>query len=210
MQAGYSVHLGHAAALPLEEFDDRKPVAFLLEFGPGQGDRLVLCRRLRSHPAFSSAAIIFLCLRAEESDRISGLEAGADAYLAGPFAARELVTTLKAVLRSYARRSEGERLSVGEIEIDLAAMSVKVAGQPVALSMTEFRLLEFLSRSVGRAVTRDQLLQVVSSNPRIGKRAIDVYVRRLRKKLEREPAQPRYLKTMRGVGYRLDIGARSR
>jgi two-component system phosphate regulon response regulator PhoB len=135
------------------------------------------------------------------------LEAGADAYLAMPLAARELIAQVKAVVRSYARRQERESLAVGRIEIDVRGMSAKVAGQPVPLSISEFRLLEFLCRNSGRAISRDQLLQVVSKSGSVGRRAVDVYVRRLRKKIEYNPAEPTYLKTVRRVGYRLDGGS---
>jgi DNA-binding response OmpR family regulator len=204
--AGYSVERLPNSPPDLERLRERRPIAFLLEFGVHRADVAAVCRTLRSQPAFSKVAIILLAAEANEPDRVFGLEAGADAYLAMPFAARELIALIKAILRSYARRSEGERLAVGDIEIDVPAMAAKVRGEPVPLSITEFRLLEFLCRNSGRAISRDQLVQVISKNAHVRKRAVDVYVRRLRQKIEVEPAQPAYLKTVRAVGYRMDSG----
>ena len=203
LAAGYTIESDEQALSALDGLHDHPPAVFLLQFGGKHNDAPALCRSLRSRPAFSKAAIILLATQMDETDRIVGLEAGADAYLAMPFAARELIAQIKAILRSYARRAQREYLSVEDIEVDVAAMSVKVGGRPVTLSITEFRLLEFLCHNPGRAVSREQLVQIISKNPQAGRRAVDVYVRRLRQKIESEPSQPRYLKTVRGVGYRL-------
>jgi DNA-binding response OmpR family regulator len=203
LAAGYVVEIDEQPLSALDRLQDRPPVVFLLQFGAKHSDAPALCRSLRAHPAFAKAAIILLATELDEADRVLGLEAGADAYLAMPFAGRELIAQIKAVLRSYARRTQREYLMVDDIEVDIAAMSVKVAGRPVSLSITEFRLLEFLCHNPGRAVSRDQLVHIISKNPQAGRRAVDVYVRRLRQKIESEPSQPRYLKTVRGVGYRL-------
>src|SRR5215475_4383002 len=203
LAAGYAVESDEQALGALDRLQEHPPVVFLLQFDVKHHDTPSLCRSLRAHPAFAKAAIILLATELDEADRVLGLEAGADAYLAMPFAGRELIAQIKAVLRSYTRRSQREYLLVDDIEVDVAAMTVKVAGRPVTLSITEFRLLEFLCHNPGRAVSRDQLVLIISKNPQAGRRAVDVYVRRLRQKIELEPSQPRYLKTVRGVGYRL-------
>ena len=210
LAAGYSIESDEQTLLALDRLQDHPPAVFLLQIGSQYTDTTAVCRSLRSHAAFAKAAIILLATRLDETDRVVGLEAGADVYLAMPFAARELIAQIKAVLRSYARRSQREYLSVDEIEIDVAAMTVKVSGRPITLSITEFRLLEFLCQNPGRAVSRDQLVQIISRNPQAGRRAVDVYVRRLRQKIESDPSQPRYLKTVRGVGYRLTADRKNR
>jgi DNA-binding response OmpR family regulator len=210
LAAGYAIDSETQTFEALDRLQDHPPSVFLLQIGSQHSDATALCRWLRSHPVFAKAAIILLATQLDETDRVVGLEAGADVYLAMPFAARELIAQIRAVLRSYQRRTEREYLSVDEIEIDVAAMTVKVSGRPVTLSITEFRLLEFLCHNPGRAVSRDQLVQIISRNPQAGRRAVDVYVRRLRQKIESDPSQPRYLKTVRGVGYRLSADRRAR
>jgi DNA-binding response OmpR family regulator len=200
--AGYAVEWFEQAE-GLNRFQEHPPAAFVLEFGVRYADTVSLCRTIRTHPVFAKVAIVLLATEADEADRVLGLEAGADTYLAMPFAGRELIAQVKAVLRSYARRVERERLQVADIEVDIAAMVARVGGRQVSLSITEFRLLEFLCRNAGRAVSREHLVQVISKSPHAGRRAVDVYVRRLRQKIEMEPSQPQYLKTVRGVGYRL-------
>jgi DNA-binding response OmpR family regulator len=206
LSAGFTVECLNDVSSPALHNGDRRPVVFLLEYGMKQPDTVAFCRAVRTDPAYSQAAILFLARNTSEADRVAGLEAGADAYLAMPFAARELIAHINAVVRSYARRNERESLAVGEIEVNVAGMSATVAGNAVPLSISEFRLLEFFCRNVGRAVSRDKLLQIISKNARVGRRAVDVYIRRLRKKIEPNPAQPSYLKTVRGIGYRLDGG----
>ncbi|MCI0348700.1 MAG: response regulator transcription factor [Acidobacteriales bacterium] len=180
--AGYTVEsLDQFSSL--DGLQDNPPAVFLLEYGIQQNNTIVLCRAIRSHPAFAKAAILLLAKEADEADRVLGLEAGADAYLAMPIAPRELLAQIKAVLRSYSRQAEREHLSVANIEVDVPAMLARVSGRAVTLSITEFRLLEFLCRNAGRAVSRDQLVKIVSKNGLAGRRAVDVYVRRLRQKI---------------------------
>lgn len=201
---GYAVECLQGQEAIGSNSEGRRPSLFVLEFGLKNPDALAFCRAIRSDTAYAAAAVIFLARNATEADRVLTLEAGADACVAMPLAARELSVQIKAVVRSYRRRYENESLVVGEIEIDVRAMLAKVAGRRVSLSLSEFRLLEFLCRNRGCAISRDQLLQVISKNARVGRRAVDVYIRRLRKKIEDDPARPAYLNTIRGVGYRLD------
>lgn len=199
---GYAVECLHDHAMPAGE--ERRPSIFLLEYGLRDPDTVAFCRAIRADAAYASAAVLFLTRNLKEADRVLALEAGADACVAMPLTARELDVQIKAVVRSYGRRHEHESLVVGKIEIDVRAMLAKVAGRRVSLSLSEFKLLEFLCRRRGCAVSRDELLQIISKNARVGRRAVDVYIRRLRKKIEDDPARPAYLNTIRGVGYRLD------
>ena len=132
---------------------------------------------------------------------------GADGYITKPFSPRELIARIRNVLRVQPETVHQEVIQVGELEIDLASMTVRVAGNPVLTTVREFRLLEYLARHRGRVFTRDQLLDAVwKEGSFVTPRSIDVFVRRLREKIERDPRHPRYLKTLRGIGYRFEAG----
>ena len=150
--------------------------------------------------------VIFLTAKSGEADRILGLELGADDYIPKPFSPREMVARVKAVLRRFERPLSDAPLHVGEIEIDPGAMKVAVRGAPITTTATEFRLLEYFARHIGRVFTRDQLLDSVwRDTAYVTPRSVDVYVRRIREKIEADAESPRYLKTMRGAGYRFEI-----
>jgi two-component system phosphate regulon response regulator PhoB len=166
---------------------------------------LDLCRRIRKTPPLSKVPIIFVTARTGEPDRVAGLELGADDYITKPFSPREMVARVKAVLRRYDRPAAQSRISVGAIELDSEAMSLTVSGALVPTTLTEFRLLEHLMRHAGQVFSRDQLLDAVWQEARyVTDRSVDVYVRRLRGKIEQDPENPRYLRTIRGAGYRFD------
>jgi DNA-binding response OmpR family regulator len=166
-------------------------------------DGLALCRWIRDR---SQLPVIMLTARGEEADRIVGLELGADDYVTKPFSPRELVARVRAVLRRGAAadvRSD-ERLRFGDIEIDAAARDVRKRGHALKLTAREFDLLLLLARHPRRVFSRDQLMsQVWGYEPAFDSGTITVHVRRLREKIEDEPAHPRYLETVWGVGYRL-------
>jgi len=184
------------------------PSLFLLDIMIPGPDGLELCRRIRQTPRLAVIPVIFLTAKSSETDRVVGLELGADDYVSKPFSPRELVARVKAVLRRFERPLGPEKVKAGEIEIDAGTMELRVAGKPVSATATEFRLLEYLSRHPRRVFTRDQLLNSVWGDTRfVTPRSVDVYVRRLREKIERDPENPRYLKTVRGVGYRFEIPA---
>ena len=169
-------------------------------------DGLELCKRIRQTPALAMTPVIFLTAKASEADRVWGLEIGADDYITKPFSTRELVARVKAVLRRFDQPLAPSVLRAGDIEIDTGAMTLTVRGQLVATTATEFRLLEYLARHAGRVFTRDQLLDAVwRETAFVTQRSVDVYVRRLREKIEREPEEPRLLRTVRGAGYRFEI-----
>jgi len=153
-----------------------------------------------------STPIIFLTAKSGEADRVLGLELGADDYIPKPFSPRELVARVKAVLRRFERPLSPAPIRVGEIEIDPGAMTLTVRDRLVTTTATEFRLLDYFARHVGRVFTRDQLLDSVwRDTSYVTPRSVDVYVRRIREKIEPDPENPRYLKTVRGAGYRFEV-----
>jgi DNA-binding response OmpR family regulator len=171
---------------------------------PGR-DGLDLCRQVRQTPGLTMIPVIFLTAKSGESDRVAGLEIGADDYIAKPFSPREMVARVKAVLRRFERPLAPESLKIGEIEIDTGAMTLTVGGKVVTTTATEFRLLDYLARHAGRVFTRDQLLDAVWRDTAfVTPRSVDVYVRRIREKIEPDPETPRYLRTVRGAGYRFE------
>ncbi len=165
-----------------------------------------LCRILRNDPKTSVLPIIMLTAKGEEVDRILGLEMGADDYMAKPFSPRELVARVKAVLRRSREKPASERvLKIGDLEIDRERYIVLVKTKPIKLSATEFKLLLFLAERRGKVFSRNQLLDAIWRDEAfVEPRTVDVHIRRLRSNIEEDPAQPRYIKTMRGIGYFFD------
>ncbi len=165
-----------------------------------------LCRILRNDPKTSVLPIIMLTAKGEEVDKILGLEMGADDYMAKPFSPRELVARVKAVLRRSKEKPVSEKiLKIGDLEIDRERYVVSVRTKPVKLSATEFKLLLFLAERKGKVFSRDQLLDAVWRDEAfVEPRTVDVHVRRLRSNIEEDPAKPKYIKTMRGIGYFFD------
>ncbi len=203
--SGFTVQSFANAGEVLPAAERKAPSLFLLDIMVPGGDGLDLCRRLRLNPALSIIPVIFLTALATESDRVHGLELGADDYITKPFGTRELLARVKAVLRRFERQGPAETLQIGEIEIDGGAMQLRVRGQLVTTTATEFRLLDYLARHPGRVFSRDQLLDAVWGDARfVTPRSVDVYVRRIREKIEDDAEEPRYLKTMRGAGYRFE------
>ena len=162
-----------------------------------------LCRILRNDPKTASLPIIMLTAKGEEIDRIVGLEIGADDYVTKPFSPRELVARVKAVLRRSIEKPVTEKiLKIGELEIDKERYSVSLKGKPVKLSATEYKLLLYLAERKGKVFSREQLLDAIWRDEAfVEPRTVDVHIRRLRAHLGEDPANPRYIKTMRGIGY---------
>jgi phosphate regulon transcriptional regulator PhoB len=165
-----------------------------------------LCRTLRADIKTSGIPIIMLTAKGEEVDRIIGLEMGADDYMTKPFSPRELIARVKAVLRRTGEKPVPEKfLKFGELEIDTERYAVSIKGKPVKLSATEFKLLLFLAERRGKVFSRDQLLDAVWRDEAfVEPRTVDVHIRRLRSNIEEDPAHPRYIKTLRGIGYLFD------
>jgi DNA-binding response OmpR family regulator len=169
---------------------------------PGKTDGLELCRWIRSS---SDLPVILLTARVEETDRIVGLELGADDYVTKPFSPRELATRVKTVLRrARPSRPPQERISLGPLEIDAAKREARREGEPLILTAKEFDLLWFLASNANRVFSRDQLMhRVWGYSAALDTGTVTVHVRRLREKLEADPSQPQMLETVWGVGYRL-------
>ncbi|HMK31710.1 MAG TPA: response regulator transcription factor [Terriglobales bacterium] len=203
--ASYAVRAFPSAAGVLNDAEKQPPALFLLDIMIPAGDGLDLCRKIRQTPTLAPIPVIFLTARSSEADRIVGLELGADDYITKPFSPRELVARVKAVLRRFERPLAPALLKAGDIEIDTGAMTLTVRGKKVPTTATEFRLLDYLARHPGRVFTRDQLLDAVWRDTQfVTPRSVDVYVRRIREKIERDPENPRLLKTVRGAGYRFE------
>jgi len=201
-QAGFRVVTAGDGQIALTTFRHAKPDLVILDLMLPGIDGLDVCRILRRE---STVPIIMLTARAEEADRLIGLELGADDYVVKPFSPREVVLRVRAILR----RVEGEvaaseLLQAGDIALDLAAHQATVAGRPVELTPMEFELLAVLARAPGRTFARAQLLQQIQESPLEGfERTIDVHVRNLRAKIESDPKNPRYILTVYGIGYKL-------
>ena len=165
---------------------------------PGM-DGLEVCKRIR---AKSRIPVLMLTAKGDETDRVVGLELGADDYIAKPFSPRELLARLRAVLRRSSPDSLAEKLSVGNIQVDVTAREVKVAEGLVELTGIEFDILLALVRRAGRVVPRDALLSEAGrSDVTVGERTVDVHISHLRQKLGDDSRTPRLIKTVRGVGY---------
>ncbi len=171
---------------------------------------LEICKDIRRDASLNRLPILMLTARGDEADRVVGLELGADDYVTKPFSPRELVARVKALLRR-AEPGAGEPtkpLEVGKLVIDPASYRVTRAGKPVPLSTLEFRLLYFLASRPNKVFSRDQLLDAVWGSERfVTPRSVDVYVRRLREKVEPDPENPAHLKTVRGAGYLFETRA---
>ena len=180
----------------------RRPDLVILDLMLPVMDGLEVCRLLRRE---SSLPILMLTAKAEEVDKVVGLEMGADDYLTKPFGMRELVARVRALLRRTDTTPEVESLVSGDIMVDLRRRQAFRAGDPLDLKPKELELLMFLVRNRGRAFTREQLLRDVWGYDFFGdSRTVDVHVRWLRQKIETEPAKPVRLVTVRGTGYRFE------
>ncbi len=204
--SGYKVRTFSSSAPVLAEAQRERPSLFLLDIMVPGGDGLELCRQIRrSGAGMAATPVIFLTAKTDETDRIVGLEIGADDYITKPFSPRELVARVKAVLRRSERPLPPAVINVGDLEINSSAMTLSVRGQPVMTTATEFRLLHHMASHSGQVFTRDQLLDAVWRDTSfVGPRSVDVYVRKLREKIEVDPEDPRYLRTVRGAGYRFE------
>jgi DNA-binding response OmpR family regulator len=183
--------------------ETRNPILVVLDVMLPGADGLSLCRWIRSR---SELPVILLTARSEEADRIIGLELGADDYVTKPFSPRELAARVRAVLRRVdGAPAQAERVSFGDVVLDGASREVRKAGAPVQLKAREYDLLWFLASHPRRVFSRDQLMdRVWGYAAALDTGTVTVHIRRLREKVETDPAQPRHLHTVWGVGYRLD------
>ncbi|HEY9375965.1 MAG TPA: response regulator transcription factor [Jiangellaceae bacterium] len=202
---GFEVAVTPTGTEALDEFDRTGADLVLLDLMlPGLPGTEV-CRQLRSR---SSVPVIMLTAKDSEVDKVVGLELGADDYVTKPFSSRELVARIRAVLRRGTDAGElvPAVLEAGPVRMDVERHVVSVAGEPVRLPLKEFELLEFLLRNAGRVLTRGQLIDRIWGADYVGDtKTLDVHVKRLRAKIEPDPAQPTYLQTVRGLGYKFEV-----
>jgi len=204
---GYEVITASDGALALEQIERSAPDLVLLDVMMPKMDGFTVTSRVRE---FSVVPIIIVTARGQDQDKVKGLDLGADDYLTKPFSVEELLARVRAVLRraqfltNDTASGRGTTTTVGELRIDYAQHLVTLAGKEVTLTPTEYRLLAYLAQNVGRVITQDLLLEHVWGEDYLGEsHMLQVNINRLRRKLEADPAHPRYLKTKVGIGYLL-------
>ena len=199
---GFHARVVETAAGALASAGRLSPDLILLDIGLPDGSGFDVCRELRSR---SHVPIIMITARGEETDRVAGLELGADDYVVKPFSAREVVARVRAVLRRAGAGAPGEdeEIEIGGLRLDQARHAASLDGEELELSRKEFELLRTLMRSAGRVLTRERLLEEVWDMNWYGStKTLDVHVSSLRKKLGDDPRDPAYIHTVRGVGFR--------
>ncbi|MSO41651.1 MAG: response regulator transcription factor [Solirubrobacterales bacterium] len=200
---GFRAEVAGTVAEALRVARSLEPDLVLLDIGLPDGSGLDVCRELRG---FSQVPIIMLTARGSEADRVAGLELGADDYVVKPFSAREVIARVRAVLRRGARQLPGgatETIAIGGLELDPGKHSAELDGEPMDLTLKEFDLLRTLMESAGSVLTREELIDRVWDMNWFGStKTLDVHVSGLRRKLRDDPRAPRYIHTVRGVGFR--------
>ena len=206
---GFKVANTSDGSLALAEIRRDAPDLVMLDLMLPGMDGLEVCRQIRRHDKYAAIPILMLTARGEEADRVVGLEIGADDYVTKPFSMRELIARVRALLRRHEPVSVNRAtIQRGNLIIDPSAHSVAVGGREIELSALEFRLLHQLAAHPGMVFSRDQLLDRVWGNDRsVTQRSVDVYIRRVREKIEPQPQDPRYVQTVHGVGYRFSMSA---
>jgi DNA-binding response OmpR family regulator len=199
---GYRVTLASQGQEALDAFHLRHPDLVILDLILPDMDGLEVCRALRRH---SSVPILILTARGEETDRVVGLELGADDYMVKPFSMRELVARVRALLRRAQSSPPDEVLVSSDLRLDLRRREAYRGGMPLPLRPKEFDLLAFFMRHRGRALSREEILtHVWGVDAAVDTRTVDVHVRWLREKVEKEPSKPTRIITVRGLGYRFE------
>ena len=197
---GFVVDQAHDGPGAVAAFEQAHPDLVVLDLMLPGYDGLEVCRRVQ---AIRPVPILMLTARSEETDLLVGLGVGADDYVTKPFSPRELVSRVKAILR----RVEGapaERIRIGDLEIDTASLQVKLSGQPIHLTTSEYGILLHLASHPGKAFSRRAILSALWGETPVGdERAVDVHIHNIREKLEADQENPEYLLTVRGFGYRL-------
>ena len=201
---GYALFEAETGKQGLVEAAVRKPDVVILDLGLPDMDGVAVVGRLRE---WSQVPVIVLSARAQETDKVAALDAGADDYVTKPFGVGELLARLRVALRRTTRNEEGSQVfELGPLKVDLAARRVQLAGSEVHLTPIEYRLLTVLVKHAGKVLTHRQLLKEVWGPSHIEhSHYLRIYMAQLRKKLEEDPAQPRFLLTEAGVGYRLAV-----
>ncbi len=207
---GYQILSSGDGANGLAQIRRSPPDLLILDLMLPKMSGLEVCKEVRKDINLNRLPILILTAKGEEADRVVGLELGADDYVTKPFSPRELAARVKALLRRTepSGAPSEKALEIGSLRIDPASYRVTRSGKPVPMSTLEFRLLYFLAARPNRVFTRDQLLDGVWGTERfVTPRSVDVYVRRLREKVEMDPQHPVYMKTIRGAGYLFETRA---
>ncbi len=202
---GFDVAVAATGPAAIESFEKSGADLILLDLMlPGLSGTEV-CRQIRTK---SSVPIIMLTAKDSEIDKVVGLELGADDYVTKPYSSRELIARIRAVLRRGELAdtgTDGATLEVGPVRMDTDRHIISVNGEVVAIPLKEFELLEFLMRNAGRVLTRVQLIDRVWGSDYVGDtKTLDVHIKRLRAKIEKDPANPEYIQTVRGMGYKME------
>ncbi len=219
---GFTIVMLAIKAGVIQRTEQLRPALVLIEVAISRAHALELCRDIRSIRSLARTAIVLLAARASEEERLLGLESGADDFISGSYTGREVVARVQATIRRMRQlESLGEKPSnhphfldslmgtiapavrSGDIEIDPAAMKILIRGVEISTTALEFRLLYYLLHNQGRVFTREQLLDAVWGSQFVELRSVDACVRRLRRKIEPDPLQPIYIRTIRGAGYSL-------
>ena len=202
-KANFKVREFKEAESFLNFIKDEIPDLIILDLMLPDADGFEICKYLKKDDRFSSIPIIMLTARAEETDKVLGLELGADDYVTKPFSPRELVARVKAVLRRKEQKEESKKIKIGDILlIDLQKYEVYVEGERIDLTPTEFRILKALSERKGWVFTREQILDYLWGNEKVVlDRTVDVHIKNLREKLK---SAGKFIKNIRGVGYKLE------
>ena len=202
---GFSIETARNGREGLDKFWKVSPDLVLLDIMLPEVSGTEVCRQIR---AKSNVPIIMLNAKDTEVDKVVGLELGADDYIVKPYSKAELVARIKAVLRrglSEHTSSDGGVITAGPVSIDVDRHAVSIGGENISLPLKEFELLEFLVRNSGRVLTRTQLIDRVWGSDYFGDtKTLDVHVKRLRAKIEKDPANPTYIQTIRGLGYKFE------
>jgi phosphate regulon transcriptional regulator PhoB len=204
---GFRVNYTTDGSLALAEIRRDEPDLIILDLMLPGLDGLEICRQIRRNEKYSTLPLLMLTARDEESDRVVGLEMGADDYVTKPFSMRELIARVRALLRrTEPAVSSKTTVQRGNLIIDPGAHNVSIDGRQVDLSALEFRLLHYLASHPGMVFSRDQLLDRVWGNDRtVTPRSVDVYVRRVREKIQPDPQSQSFIQTVHGVGYRFSL-----
>ena len=205
-QAGYEVRVAYDGATALHSLRSEKPDLLVLDLMLPDRDGWEITRTIRADAALGATPIIMLTARVEDTDKIIGLEMGADDYITKPFNAREIVARIRALLRrsQFTQSAPPAQLRIGALQLDLDQRTLTVDGKGIDLTRTEFTLLQLLMANPGHTFTRDELLEKSMGYAYEGMgRTLDTHMSNLRKKIEPDPSAPTYIQTVFGVGYRM-------
>lgn len=205
---GYDIVTASDGESAIKKAEEENPDLIILDLMLPKLDGIEVCRRLKSNPSTSHISIIMLTAKSDESDKIVGLEIGADDYITKPFSVKELIARVKAVLRrnlnNYTNKTEENIIQIGDIVIDEEKHEVIKSGKKAELTLKEFELLSVLAKNRGKVLSRNTLLDEVWGYDYFGEtRTVDVHIRHIRKKIEDDDKRPKYIETIRGIGYKM-------